>query len=159
MVGTLDGSGCGVFDIVLWGDVAVRGKGQNVDAFLRPNNPWCFDQRTVARSDIENLNGITNRGDPVTFHLLKHDRRVDQRRDAVVAVSPMPDTVPIHFVSDVELAIHVSERRRVNGTPFLPWTSQRVVFRIVWAQWRGAIRHGDTNAMMRAETFDLRGII
>lgn len=95
-VGAGDAVRRGVLDVVLWVREAVAAVEEHVGPVRGPDDLRRLDQRAVLVDPVQDLHGAADLCRPVVdVHLLQHDGRRVQGCNPVVAISTIPDAVPI----------------------------------------------------------------
>lgn len=114
-VGTGDGRGGCVLDVVRGSLEAARGVEEDVGAVVGAHELGSFDQRSVFVDAIEDDDRVADRGQPVVADSLQHQGRAPDGRDAVVAVSTVADRVAVDLVGDVLGAVVILIEGGVDG--------------------------------------------
>lgn len=100
-IGSLDGFGVCIFDIVPEGGETMRREEEEIRAISGANDIRGFDQRSIGVIDVKDGRWLANFRDAVAFQLLQHYRDGASWETAVTAVSSAADAVPVGFVYDV----------------------------------------------------------
>lgn len=119
----------------------------------------CFNERSVPVGSVavKDLYRVSNGSNTVRLNLLEHDGRWDERRNAIVAVSPVANAVAVNFIYDVAGAICVFESCSVDRSALAQGTGERGVAGDERAG--RAVCYSGADAVVRCICFRFSGVV